>query len=270
LAQRLAAEGASVVAVGRSQRPVEGAFEGSLEQTLSHIEATGGKGIVVVGDVTSPADRQRIFDEARAAFSDEPAIVVNCVAAPRGFDLRFATMTKELFDTAIAVNIWASWALAQLAIPAMRQRGAGWILNISSRQASPRTGPPYQPNSQGGACLYGGTKAMIDRITTGAAMELYEDGIAVNALSPESAVMTPLAASLNVPAASAEPMETFVEAAVALCSREPRSLTGRVCYSLSLIRELQLAVHSLDGAALVDGWQPADIDPHRLYAGYLR
>jgi NAD(P)-dependent dehydrogenase (short-subunit alcohol dehydrogenase family) len=270
LATRLAAEGASVVAVGRSLRPVEGAFEGSLEQTLSMIGQVGGRGIAVIADVTDDSDRQRIFAESRSAFSAEPTIVVNCVAAPRGFDLRFPTMTRELFSTAIEVNVWAAWALSQLAIPAMRERGRGWIVNISSRQAAPRVGPPYAPNSQGGACLYGGTKAMIDRVTTGAAMDLYEDHIAINALSPESAVMTPLVASLHVPAANLEPMETLVEAAIALCTCEPQTLTGRVCYSLSLVRELGLPVRTLDGRTLVHGWQPTDISDDRLYAGYLR
>jgi hypothetical protein len=44
-----------------------------------------------------------------------------------------------------------------------------------------------------------------------------------------------------------KPMETFVEAALALCTGAPAVLTGRICYSLSLLCELGVAVHSLDG-----------------------
>ena len=67
-----------------------------------------------------------------------------------------------------------------------------------------------------------------------------------------------------------EPLETFAEAALALVSREPRTLTGRVAYSLSLIKELGLAVHGLDGRDPLPGWQPADIADDRLFPGYLR
>jgi NAD(P)-dependent dehydrogenase (short-subunit alcohol dehydrogenase family) len=52
-----------------------------------------------------------------------------------------------------------------------------------------------------GQCLYGGTKAMLDRVTTGAASELYGDNIAVNALAPEAQsprkARSPLRASIR-------------------------------------------------------------------------
>ena len=50
---------------------------------------------------------------------------------------------------------------------------------------------------------------------------------------------------------------------------DPVTLTGRVAYSLSLIKELDLPVHDLDGRQLVDRWQPGDIDQRRLFGGYL-
>ncbi len=77
------------------------------------------------------------------------------------------------------------------------QRGAGWILSISSTRRG-RARSAVRPDSTFGACLYGGTKAMIDRITTGAAMDLYDDNIAVNTLAPEYSIATENA--LTVPA----------------------------------------------------------------------
>jgi hypothetical protein len=61
----------------------------------------------------------------------------------------------------------------------------------------------------------------------------------------------------------------MAEATLALCSGDPRVLTGRVTTSLSLLVELGRPVWSLDGRALVDGWQPAQIDPRRLVPSYL-
>jgi NAD(P)-dependent dehydrogenase (short-subunit alcohol dehydrogenase family) len=179
-------------------------------------------------------------------------------------------MSAEVFRESTQVNVWAAWQLASLALPGMRQRGAGWILNISSRSAGPRVGPPYPRNELAGQCLYAATKAMLDRLTTGAAMELYDDNIAVNALAPESAVATNHALAVaNLDPASCEPPETMAEAALALCTGDPKGMTGRVAYSLSLLSELSRPVRSLDGRELLEGWQPDEIEPARLRASYL-
>jgi len=66
-----------------------------------------------------------------------------------------------------------------------------------------------------------------------------------------------------------EPLEAFAEATLALCTCDPRTLSGRVLYSVSLLHELQRPVHTLDGRGLVPGWQPGEIDPARLKPGYL-
>jgi NAD(P)-dependent dehydrogenase (short-subunit alcohol dehydrogenase family) len=111
---------------------------------------------------------------------------------------------------------------------------------------------------------------MLDRLTTGAAMELHPSNIAVNALAPEAAVRTENADSVVTLAESVvEPAETMAEAALALCTGDPQVMTGRVAYSLSLVVELQRPVYSLDGRSLLTGWQPGDIDPNRLRKGYL-
>jgi NAD(P)-dependent dehydrogenase (short-subunit alcohol dehydrogenase family) len=145
------------------------------------------------------------------------------------------------------------------------------VLNISSQGAAPKVGPPYRAIPMVGAqCLYGSTKAMLDRFTTGAAMELHDDGIAVNALAPEGAVATENAKTVaGVRDDWSEPMETMAEAALALCSGDPRELTGRVTTSLSFLVEHDRPVHTLDGRALVPGWQPGEIDPARLVRPYL-
>ena len=270
LAIRLAAEGAAVVAVGRTAHAGDGDYEGSLDETLAGIADVGGRGVAVVADLSDGDGRQRAAAAAEEELGGPVTILVNNAAGPRAFDVRFADMTAETFRLALEVNIWAAWELSTMVVPGMRAAGAGWILNISSRQAAPRWGPPFPTHAHGGACLYGSTKAMLDRLTTGAAMDLYEDNIAVNALAPESAVATPHASAVaNLPADRTEPMESFVSAAVALVSAEPKSLTGRVAYSLSLVKELGTEVRSVDGRDLLPGWQPHEIAASRLYPPYL-
>ena len=190
---------------------------------------------------------------------------------PRRFELRFEGMDAAAFREQVEVNVWAAWDLMLAALPGMRAQRRGWVLNISSQGAAPKVGPPYRAVPMVGAqCLYGSTKAMLDRFTTGAAMELYDDGIAVNALAPEGAVATENAKTVaGVRDDRSEPLETVAEAALALCVGDPTKSTGRVTASLSLIVERNLAVHTLDGTRLVEGWQPDDIDRARLVRPYL-
>lgn len=272
IAQRLAAEGASVAVTARTLRAGDGEYAGSLEETVDAIEAAGGRAVAVVADLADvDADRAAIVRAARAEFGSPVEILVNNAAAARHFELRFEGMHAAAFREQVEVNVWAAWDLMLAALPGMRELGRGWVLNISSQGAAPKVGPPYRKIPMVGAqCLYGSTKAMLDRFTTGAAMELYDDGIAVNTLAPEGAVATENAKTVaGVRDDWSEPMETMAEAALALCSGDPRELTGRVASSLSLLVALQRPVHALDGGALVAGWQPGEIDPARLVPPYL-
>jgi citronellol/citronellal dehydrogenase len=271
IAQRLAVEGALVCVTSRSATPGSHELPGSLTETVAEIEACGGRALAIATDLSDPSvDRAALVQRVEEHFGAGIDILVNNAAAPRTFGVGFLDMTHSLFRESVEVNDWAAWELGQLVARGMRERGGGWIVNISSRAAGPKVGPPYAATQVGAQILYGATKAMLDRMTTGAAMELYDFGIAVNALAPEAAVMTENAATVvALPASAIEPMETFVEATLALCTGDRRTLTGRVAYSLSLLVELQRPVYHLDGVSLLAGWQPQEIDRARLRAGYL-
>jgi len=278
IAVRLAAEGAQVAIVGRPPGRRETALAGSLDETLASVRAVGGSAVPVLADLTSDADRRHIIDVASQSFGSAPDVLVHAAAAPREFGggkppVAFAETSYDRFREAVDVNVWAFWALTELLVPGMRRRGAGWALAISSSQAAPRPRPGEDgPGVRlGGACLYGGTKAFLDRIVTGAALELCADNIAVNALSPIGPVRTPLSETVvgDLPPEAWEPMETMVEAALALCTGDPRTLTSRVAYSLPLLAELGRPVRTLDGARLFERWQPGQDHDRRFNAAYL-
>jgi citronellol/citronellal dehydrogenase len=271
IARRLAAEGALVVAVSRTMAEGNGRFPGSLATTVEQIRSDGGCAVAVPADLTEDEDLEQIFSIASDAFGQAPQILVNNAAARRYFELTFPVMTRAAFLEGINVNMWAPWKLAMDAIPGMRRAGGGWIVNVTSRGAAPVAGPPFEPRVVGAQSLYGTTKAAIDRLTTAAAMELYADAIAVNAVAPTRPVLTD-----NARAEAAvderrvhEPLETVAEAVLALCQCDPGSVTGRVAYSLPLLVELGRAVRTLDGRALLPGWQPDEIDRSLLWSGYL-
>jgi NAD(P)-dependent dehydrogenase (short-subunit alcohol dehydrogenase family) len=271
IALRLAAEGARVLVTGRSLGRGSHAHAGSLEETVETIRARGGEAIALRADLGDPGfERRALIHRAEDAFGDHVDILINNAAAPREFKDRFQDVPLLSFLSAVEVNVWAAWELSQLVVPGMRARGAGWIVNVSSRAAGPNAGPPYRPSPVGSQALYGGTKAMLDRITSAAAMDLYDANIAVNALAPESAVATENARSwLELPESICEPEETMAEAALALATCDPRQLTGRITYSLSLLIELGRPVYGLDGRTLLRGWQAGEIERARLRPGYL-
>ena len=168
------------------------------------------------------------------------------------------------------VQVWAPFELSQLVLPGMRERGRGWILNMTTSVAEPPPGPPFATTGPSKAgTLYGGTKAMLNRMTIGVASEVEGQGIAVNALTPQAAILTRALEKAKekgwIHADLFEPLDTMVEAAMAFCTEGPEALHARVAYSLDLLVELGRPVRDLESKGLVEGWQPGDL-PARLEA----
>lgn len=90
--------------------------------------------------------------------------------------------TRELWDEVMAVNLWGTFLGSKKAIPVMRQRGGGVIVNLSSINAL--TGVP-------GAAAYSASKGGVRSLTMALAMEHVSDNIRVNCVCP-GAVETPI------------------------------------------------------------------------------
>jgi citronellol/citronellal dehydrogenase len=274
IAIRLAAEGAKVALLGRDEARRDKDLSGTLDEGLEAIRQLGGNAIAIRCDIGDTAyDKGELIKQVETAFNAAPDILVHSAAAPREFgpggNIPFAQTPRAFFMRSVEVNVWSFWDLAKQMIPEMRRRGAGWILAITSSQAAPQPRPDGTAlplDRLGSACIYGGTKAFLDRICTGAARELYRDNIAVNNLANTGAIGTPL--SLTITKAT-EPMEAFVEAALALVTGDPKILTSRVAHSLPLLYELKRPVYTLDGKHLFKDWQPDHDDPRRFIKGYL-
>jgi citronellol/citronellal dehydrogenase len=238
IARRFAAEGAAVAVAARTTEPGTSPFAGTIGETVADIRAAGGTATAIPANLSRPADREELV-AATVRELGAPDILVNNAAVT--YFTRVEDFTPKRYALMFAVQVEASFHLATLVLPGMRERGAGWILNISSIAARHPTIPPGPFAGRGGT-VYGMCKAAIERFSTGLAAELYPDNIAVNALSPTNVVPTPgtlfhhLTTGDDDP--NAEPTSVMAEAALMLCHREPRSLTGRVTYSQELLAEL--------------------------------
>jgi citronellol/citronellal dehydrogenase len=239
IARRFAAEGAAVAVAARTTGPGQSPLEGTITDTVAGILAAGGTAAAIPADLSVPADRERLVAETASQLGD-PDILVNNAAVT--YFTRVEDFTPKRYALMFEVQVQAPFHLATLVLPAMRRRGRGWILNISSKAALHPEIPPTAWGGRGGT-VYGMCKAAIERFSTGLAAELYEDNVAVNALSPDKVVPTPgtVFHRLTTPGdENAEPPSVMAAAALALCHAEPRTMTGLITYSAHLLAELGL------------------------------
>jgi NAD(P)-dependent dehydrogenase (short-subunit alcohol dehydrogenase family) len=251
IAIRLGAEGAKVAITARTVK--------GLEETQRRVESVGGECLVLPADLADPAGgRSELVARTEDGLGPIDILVNN--AAVNGY-VPFDQVTPEDLERNLQVNLWAPWELMKAVVSGMRQRGRGWILNLTSFAAELPPGPPFPTNKPGKAGFqYGASKAALNRLTVAAASECEGQGIAVNALTPQAAIATPhLVAGGWIDEAMYEPLDTMAEAALALCTSDPAVLTGRIAYSLQLLLELKRPVLDLHGDHLVDGWQPEDL-----------
>jgi citronellol/citronellal dehydrogenase len=247
IAERLAAEGAHVVITART-KAAHDHLAGSLDETAARLARYGTTIGIVVADLTDPDDRLRVVPGAEAQLGGHVELLVNNAAA--AIYMPVAEMPMKRRRILFEANVHAPLDLAQQVVPAMRDAGEGWIVNLSSATARLWSGPPFTLGPQGSTlAMYGASKAALNRESNGLAAELHGSGIRVNTVEPRAAVLSEGAAALvgsTLKPEQIESMEEMVEAVAALCDCPP-DLTGRTCVSLELIDELGLEVLELDG-----------------------
>lgn len=166
IAERLARDGARVeIAEIDAARAAE---------TADAIEGQGGRARAAVVDVT---DASVVSDWVADVLATHGRIdvVVNNV----GHYLRstpFAESDPEHWQALARINLDHVFYVTHAALPAMRERGVGAIVNVASVEGM--RGYPADP-------VYGAYKAAVIHFTKCLALELARDGIRVNAIAPD-------------------------------------------------------------------------------------
>lgn len=234
-AQRFAAEGATVAITARTLEP-DPSYTGSLRETCDEIAAAGGTAVAVQADLSKSDERERLMAEVVERVG-APDILVNNAAVTflRPLD-EFPERRAQLM---LEMHVLAPLHLTQLALPAMRERRRGWILNMTSIAGDRPPGPPFSEfDVSAGFGMYGTAKAALDRLTVSLAAELYADGIAVNAAAPWKPVPTPGAGALDLAKEDTEDIRFITETVFILCTGDPATMTGRIAYTQPFLREL--------------------------------
>jgi NAD(P)-dependent dehydrogenase (short-subunit alcohol dehydrogenase family) len=169
----LAAAGARVVA---NDLDVEG-----LEETLALVREAGSEGSASVGDVRRSGDVRRLVDDATTTFGGLDVMVANAAV---GLYADLEEMAEEDIDRVLDVDLKGALLCARAAIPALRARGGGSIVFVTSVQA-------YA--TLRGCVVYGAAKAGLVAAARALAVEVGEHGIRVNAIAPGT-IDTPMLA----------------------------------------------------------------------------
>jgi citronellol/citronellal dehydrogenase len=251
IAQRFAQAGAAVAVSARTEQQSDTQLPGTIHETVAAITGLGGTALAIRSDISKPEDRHLLVETAQHELGPVDILVNNAAVT---YFLPVEEFPEKRFRLMFEVQVRAPFELVQLVLPTMRERGQGWILNISSGAARHPEGPPFSPRGRG-ATVYGMCKAAVERLSTGLAAEVYESGIAVNALSPTRVVPTPgvlfhqlIPPDADIEAVS-EPAEVIAEAALKLCSGDPKTLTGRIAYSQQIVEEFGLKPTPVESVA---------------------
>ena len=173
IATRLAAEGANVVLNGFGERAEIERISNELKAKYQ-VEVTYDS-----ADMTKPSEIAAMLAKAITRFGAVDVVVNNAgiqhVAPVDEFPL-------EKWDAIIAINLSSSFHTVRAALPAMKAKGWGRIVNIASAHAL--VASPFKS-------AYVAAKHGIAGFTKAVALEVAERGITVNAICP-GYVLTPL------------------------------------------------------------------------------
>lgn len=148
-------------------------------ETVKQITDAGGKAIFVQCNIGKAADVQRLVAETVSAFGGVDVLHNNAGIQKYG---SVVDMPEDEWDVLMDVNLKATFLTCKYAIPEMRKRGGGAIVNTASVQAFA---------SQKSVPAYSASKGGIVSMTRAIALDHAEEGIRCNCIAPGS-IDTPM------------------------------------------------------------------------------
>ncbi|MGH3969704.1 MAG: SDR family NAD(P)-dependent oxidoreductase [Mycobacterium sp.] len=256
IAVALAAEGAAVAVAGRTEAVWDQRLPGTIGETVAEIEAAGGRAVAIRADLLDRDDIARLVGETRDALGPISILVNNAAFTAPGRPPRPGDQPRAkpkapaaakpgwppLLGTPLAayrrhfeISVFAAYELIQLVCPDMIAAGSGSIINITSVASRMPGDGPYGDRSGGVLPGYGGSKAALEHLTWCAAFDLQGHNVAVNALSPSKAILTPGLSYYARDFDEVATAEEFAKAAVELALVDAREVTGRTIGHLQVL-----------------------------------
>ncbi|MDH3682500.1 MAG: SDR family oxidoreductase [Acidimicrobiia bacterium] len=180
-AKRFAADGAAVVAVDIR--------EAKVQEVASAINDSGGHAIPLGANVAEPADVEAMIAETVGQLGGLDVLFSNAGTIRPG---TAEELSVEDWDLVMAVNVRSVFLGAKYAVPAMRDRGGGSIINTASISGL---------HGDGGAVCYAASKAAVINLTRALSTDHAGEGIRVNAICPGTIQTPPVKRMMENPAA---------------------------------------------------------------------
>ena len=209
IARALVSEGVQVAVTGLSSA--------NLSAARSKIEGAGPGAVETLqADVRSPDDVRRAVDATVARFGGLDILINN---AGVGIFKEVADLTSDDWHQVIDTNLTGVFNACHAAIPHMRRRGGGFIINISSLAGK---------NAFASAAAYCASKAGLNAFSEALMQEVRYDGIRVSYVMPGS-VATGFSSGDETKGADwkISPGEV-ADVVLGLLHHHPRSLPSRV------------------------------------------
>lgn len=168
----LAAEGAKVVLGARGEE--------DLRVAVEEIKSSGGEALGVSADIASAEGARRLVEETVERYGSLDILVNN--AATTGEQLAFDELSDEDWASVLELNVMGVVRITRAALPRMREKGWGRIINVASESGIQPD--PFMPH-------YNASKAALINLTKSLSKSCATEGILVNTVSP-AAVRTPL------------------------------------------------------------------------------
>ncbi|WP_130450555.1 SDR family oxidoreductase [Zhihengliuella halotolerans] len=259
IALAAARRGANVALLAKTSEP-HPKLDGTVHTAAAEVDAAGGRGLAVVGDVRNDDDVARAVEATVAAFGGIDIVVNNASA----IDLsKTDAVDMKRFDLMQDINVRGTFLLSKLALPHLRESAAAGrnphILTLSPPIAS-GPGGTLEPAWAGEHLAYTMAKYGMSMTTLGLAEELRGDGVGVNSLWPATLIDT--AAIRALPGGeqmvqSARTPEIVADAAVEVLSRPGRECTGNFFTDEAVLAEA--GVEDLSGYSAGTGRLIPDI-----------
>lgn len=151
----------------------------AAEAAARAIDPVGDRVRSCAADVSSESDARRISSDCHEVFGGVDVVVNNAGVARRG---GVETVSGADWDLVHNINVKGILLVSRYAVPLMRERGGGAIVNLAS---------VHSYASTPGLTAYAASKGAVLAMTRQMAVELGADGIRVNAVAP-SYIVTPM------------------------------------------------------------------------------
>jgi len=153
--------------------------EADATETVRQVTEAGGRATAVHCDVRNPEDVQRLIACAVSEYGGVDVLYNNAGV------VRYGTVDQlpiEDWDYQLDINLKGSFLTCKYAIPEMRRRGGGAIVNTASVQAFA---------SQETVAAYAASKGGVVSFTTTVALDHARDNIRCNCIAPGT-IRTPM------------------------------------------------------------------------------